>query len=213
MENSFNYDDSENYDDPDGKYFNILHSASFLFMEDDKSALETLLPDILNKKLYNELPILFYVSNQVRILEYLKSKHVDFFQKDEVSGSGLLHYAVTDIENDDAFLWILKYYAEHGDVEDTNADMITTLMAALRFGRIRRAKLLIEYGASTTSVGYNNLTPLKQAFLCDASEVLAIKGLELLWPTADFSAEVSGLIESAKQLKKYKVLDWLEKHT
>lgn len=192
-------------------YFDLLYEASGYFIDGDSSYVDKLLPDIIAKKCYNETPVLFYLIDYVEVLEYLKSKNIDFFQKDPVTGGGLLHYAVLHSE-DDVFAWILQLYAEHGDVEDSNNKGITALMVALKFGIISRAKMLIDHGASTTSKGIYDLTPLRQAFLCVEGEDKAIEGLELIFSTGDFSSEILGLIENAEQLKMPKVLAWLKQH-
>lgn len=190
----------------------VLYESLENYLNDNKlSHFDKILPYIKNKMIDNDLPLLFNLVNYPEVLQYCEKSKVDFFQKDLISGAGLLNYALINAD-DKAFMWVLSWYAEHGDVEDPTSDGITVLMTALKFGLVERARLLIKYGASTTSVGYNNLTPLRQAFLCTEGEEMAIKCLELIWDSSTFAAEAPQLIEDAKLLGKKKILTWLEKH-
>ncbi|MBK5533667.1 hypothetical protein JFT91_13855 [Pseudomonas sp. TH08] len=58
-----------------------LYEAGDALAGGDSSAMQRLLPHMKNRESYSDIPVLFYVAENVKTLDFLAENDVDFFKK------------------------------------------------------------------------------------------------------------------------------------
>jgi ankyrin repeat protein len=211
-----------------------LHDAGDDYKLGYAKTLKRLLPHILRKELiWTEVdlqdngqiekcgePVLFYVaSSGIKTLEFLKSKKVNFYQKNS-DGYTLLHqFSHYDEYDTDVFYWVLEWFKEHGYVDATTNDGFSALSCAIKFGAVNKAKKLLEAGANPMSqaksayLNAQGLTPWTQAINCLDGEEKRIACLNLLLSKSKPTPElITEMLESARFLNYSEIAKWIEKN-
>ena len=188
-----------------------LYEAGDALAGGDSSAMQRLLPHIKKRESYSDIPVLFYVAENVETLDFLAENGVDFFQKNSQGGASLLHRSA--LESDDSvFAWMLDWYQAHNLIDVPDDAGVTPLSALLKLGPIERASRLIDAGASVDSEADNGLTPSRQAVFHMGEEVQAIEGLQILLAhgfivSAD---EAVYLADTARSIDRPVLAQWIE---
>ncbi|MFJ2479904.1 hypothetical protein ACIOWE_06490 [Pseudomonas sp. NPDC087598] len=188
-----------------------LYEAGDALAGGDSSAMQRLLPHMKNRESYSDIPVLFYVAENVETLDFLAENDVDFFQKNSLGGGCLLHRTALE-SNDSVFAWVLGWYKTHNLIDVPDDAGVTTLSALLKLGPIERASQLIDAGASVDSVADNALTPARQAVFHMGEEAQAIEGLRILLAhgltvRAD---EAVYLADAARRIERHVLAQWIE---
>jgi ankyrin repeat protein len=190
-----------------------VFEAADAFASGDLAPIERLLPKIERKEIFEDVPLLFFVSKSQDIFDFLEKRGVDFLQKNARTGDTFLHNVTLD-GGSDIFEKVLAWYSDRGLIDASDNSGITALSVALKFGLIDRAERLIDRGADVSSVALNGVTPFRQALYCLEGEDVAISELNLLVARGGrISAdEVLDLKNAAMALGRRKVADWIEGH-
>lgn len=195
----------------DEDILNDLFEASGAFFDGDESGVRRLLPYILKKEVTDGIPVLFYVVDNVELLEFLAVNGVDFYQRTELGGESLLHQVSLGDESD-VFEWVLGWYKDKNIIDTTDDAGITTLSSLVKFGNVSRATRLIESGADLKSVAENGLTPALQSVLCLDGEKEGIECLSMLFSKglALNVDELTSLGQTARSLNRLSIAKYID---
>lgn len=191
---------------------NDLFEASGAFFDGDESGVRRLLPYILKKEVTDGIPVLFYVVDNVELLEFLAVNGVDFYQRTELGGESLLHQVSLGDESD-VFEWVLGWYKDKNIIDTTDDAGITTLSSLVKFGNAPRATRLVDSGADLKSVAENGLTPARQAVLCIEGEEDALECLSMLFSKGLVLNvdELTFLAQTARGMNRLNLENYIEK--
>lgn len=195
----------------DEDILNDLFEASGAFFDGDESGVRRLLPYILKKEVTDGVPVLFYVVDNVELLEFLAGNGVDFYQRTELGGESLLHQ-VSLGDEDEVFEWVLRWYKNKSIIDATDDAGITTLSSLVKFGNAARAARLVDSGADLKSVAENGLTPARQAVLCIEGEEDALECLSMLFSKglALNVDELTLLGQAARSLNRLSIAKYID---
>ena len=188
-----------------------LFEAGEAFVGGDESGLRRLLPYMINKEVYGESPVVFYVADDVGVLDFLCGEGVDFYQKTKLGGSSLLHQ-VSLRGTDEVFEWMLAWYKDNDLVDASDDAGVTSLSSLIKFGNVSRATRLIESGADLKSVAENGLTPALQSVLCLDGEKEGIKCLSMIFSKglALNVDEFTSLGQTARSLNRLSIAKYID---
>jgi hypothetical protein len=188
-----------------------LFEAGEAFVGGDESGLRRLLPYMINKEVYGGSPVVFYVADDVGVLDFLCGEGVDFYQKTKLGGSSLLHQ-VSLRGTDEVFEWMLAWYKDNDLVDASDDAGVTSLSSLIKFGNVSRATRLIESGADLKSVAENGLTPALQSVLCLDGEKEGIECLSMLFSKglALNVDELTLLGQAARSLNRLSIAKYID---
>jgi Ankyrin repeats (3 copies) len=158
----------------------------------------------------DDRPIIFFMLENLDVIKYLDKNNVDFFILDEfIGGHTTLHQSIDSDQN--VFQWMVNKYKKNGKIDIKNEDGITALSAAIKFGNLEYAQILLEAGADPKSSDLQGLSVAKQAIYCIEGEDIGISGLKLLIKHGlTFSKEYKEeLIQNAQFLSQHKMEKYL----